>query len=111
MASGVKVGRFDIKSNTLDDDIAMAFPGIHALSGCDSISAISGIGKMRMFKAVCKDERFVNAAVLLGESLDLSDNVVDVLEDLICSFYGLREESSINEARYRLFTKRKKVYN
>ena len=57
--------------NTLGDDIAMAFPGIHALSRCDSKSAISGIGKVKMFKAVCKDKRFVNAVAFLGESLDL----------------------------------------
>ena len=42
-----------------------------------------------MLKAVWKDETFVNGAALLSESLDLSDNVVDVLEELLCSFYGL----------------------
>ena len=88
----------------------MVFPGIHVLSGCDSTSVISGIGNIKIFKVVCKDERFVNAAALLGESLDLSDDVV-VLEELFCSLYGLKEEISINEARYRLFTNRKKVWN
>ena len=41
-----------------------------------------------MLKAVWKDERFVNGAPLLSESLDLSDNVVDILEELLCSLYG-----------------------
>ena len=109
MGSGTKVERFDIKSNTLHDDIAMAFPGIHALWGCDSTSAISGIGKVKMFKAVCKDKRFVNAVALLGKSLDLSDSVVDVLEEFFYSLYGLKEEISINETHYRLFTKKKTV--
>ena len=104
MVSGIKLELFDIKSNTLGDDIAMAFPGIHASSECDSVSAINGIGKVKIFKAVSKDERFVNAAALLSQSLDLSDNLVDVLEKLCCSLYGLKEEISINEARYRLFT-------
>ena len=62
-----------------------------------------------MLKAVWKDETFVNGVALLSESLDLSDNVVDVLEELLCSLYGLKEEISINEARYRSFTTRKKV--
>ena len=57
----------------------MAFSGIHSLSGYGSTSAINGIGKVKMCEAVCKHERFVNAAALLGESLDLSNNVVDVL--------------------------------
>ena len=103
MGSGTKVELFDIKSNTLGHDIAMAFPGIHALSGCDSTSAISGIGKAKMFNAVCKDERFVHVAALLG------DNVVDVLEELFCSLYGLKKGMNINEARYILLTKWKKV--
>ena len=42
-----------------------------------------------MLKAVWKDETFVNGVALLSESLDLSDNVVDVLEELLCSLYGL----------------------
>ena len=44
----------------------------------------------------------------LGKSLDLSDSVVDVLEELLCSLYGMNEEISINEARYRLYTKRRR---
>ena len=73
---------FGIKSNTLGDANAMTFPGIHVISGCDSTSAISGIDKVKLFKAYRKYERFVNLAALLGESLDLSDNVVGVLEEL-----------------------------
>ena len=94
---GTKVKLFDIKSNTLSDDIAMAFPCIHALSGCDSTSTTTGIGKVNMLNAVCKDERFASAAALMGETLDLSINVV-VLEKLFCSLHGLKEEISINEA-------------
>ena len=62
-----------------------------------------------MFKAVCRDKGFVNAVALLGKSLDLSDSVVDVLEEFFYSLYGLKEEISINEACYRLFTKKKTV--
>ena len=51
----------------------------------------------------------MNAAALLGESLGLSDNVADVLEELFCSFYGLKEKIRINEAHYRLSTKMTKV--
>ena len=36
---------------------------------------------------------------------------VVVLEELFCSLYGLKEEISNIEARYRLFTIRKKVQN
>ena len=66
------------------------------------------MGKVKMLKAISKYERFVNPAALLAQRLDLSD-VVDVLEELFCSLYGLNEEISINQARYRIFTKRKKV--
>ena len=50
----------------------------------------------------------MNATALLGESLDLSDNVADVLEEFLSSLYGLKEEISINETRYRLFKKEKR---
>ena len=39
-------------SNQLPNDILMALPGIHTLSGCDSTSCLSGIGKVKMFNSL-----------------------------------------------------------
>ena len=82
---------------------------MHALSGCDSTSSFSGIEKVKLFKTVCKDERYYNAASILGKSDTINDTVVEILEELFCHVYGATDEIDINSARYILFSKLKKV--
>ena len=109
MGTGSKEKIFDIQTNELSVDVINALPAVHALSGCDSTSSLSGIGKVKFFKTVCKDERYYNAASILGESETINDTVVDVLEELFCDVYGAKDEIDINSARYMLFSKLKKV--
>ena len=35
----------DIGNNDLEEDLLKSLPSLHALSGCDSVSGINGIGK------------------------------------------------------------------
>ena len=109
LGTGSKEKIFDIQTNELSVDVINALPAVHALSGCDSTSSLSGIGKVKFFKTVCKDERYYNAASILGESETINDTVVDVLEELFCDVYGAKDEIDINSARYMLFSKLKKV--
>ena len=55
------------------------------------------------------DSRFINAAKLLGEDENLTCLLKDVLEEFICYLYGQKELISINDARYKIFTRSKKV--
>ena len=43
---GTKTLIFDIESNTLDDDLKDALPGLNPFTGCDSTSCFSGQGKV-----------------------------------------------------------------
>ena len=42
--TATNVQKFDISSNSLNESLVKALPGIHALSGCDSTSCFSGKG-------------------------------------------------------------------
>ena len=78
IGTGSKEKIFDIQTNDLSIDAVDALPAVHALSGCDSTSSFSGIGKVKFFKTVCKDERYCNAASVLGESDTINDTVVEI---------------------------------
>ena len=54
IGTGSKEKIFDIQTNDLSIDVVDALPAVHALSGCDSTSSFSGIGKVKFFKTVCK---------------------------------------------------------
>ena len=68
MGSGSKGNIFNIQTSDLSTDAVDALPAVHALSGCDSTTSFSGIGKVKFFKSVCKDESYYNATSVLGES-------------------------------------------
>ena len=78
MGIGSKEKLFDIQTNELSVDVINALPAVHALSGCDSTSSLSGIGKVKFFKPVCRDERYYNAASILEESETINATVADV---------------------------------
>ena len=79
------------------------------LSGYDSSSSFIGIGKVKFFQTLCKDERFYNAISILEESDTKNNAVVDILEELFYNVYGSTDEIDINFTRYMLFLKLKKV--
>ena len=82
---------------------------MHALSGCNSTSSFRGIGKIKFFKTVYKDERYYNAASILGESDTINDTVAEILEELFSHVYGETDGIDINSAHYMLFSRQKKV--
>ena len=79
------------------------------LSGYDFTSFFIGIGKVKFFKTLCKDERYYNAISILEESDTKNNTVVDILEELFCSLYGSTDKTDINSTHYMLFLKLKKV--
>ena len=54
MGTGTKEKTFEVFSSDLSDDVLKALPSIHALSGCDSTSALVGVGKVKLYNTVCK---------------------------------------------------------
>ena len=40
----------------LDSSVVQALPAFHAITGCDSVSSISGIGKTKAWKAMIRSQ-------------------------------------------------------
>jgi len=83
----------------------MSAAPFHALTGCDSTSALSGIGKKEAWKVLIKKNQGDHSR--LGESSSLQDPARKIAEAFICSIYA-SEKSFVNadEARYFLFARR-----
>ena len=69
--------------------------GLHALTGCDPVSSLSGKGKAKAFKLAMKKQKFVKTLADLESSWELSDETLDVVEDFKCQ--------DINLLRYSLY--------
>ena len=78
--SGSKEMIYDIDGADIPAQLAKALPALHALSGCDSTSSFSGIGKKKCLQVLKSDQRFIEAACLLGENAAIPNVVLKFIE-------------------------------
>jgi hypothetical protein len=55
----------------VDEDVCLVLPGLHAISGCDSVSAFSGKGTSKVFDPVSKNQNFCQTLCRVGDSFDI----------------------------------------
>jgi hypothetical protein len=80
--------------------IRQNLPAYHALSGCDTVSQLSGQGKKSAWKTFQKHAPLLDD---LGHG-PMSAGTVEQTEELICQLYfPTTNETSINEMHYTLF--------
>ena len=100
---------YDIRENSIPPNIINVLPSFHAITGCDSTSSFSGVGKGKAYKVLVNEERFIDAISIIGEEINLQHVAVKDIEEYICSLYGAKDSSDINELRYTMFTSGKKL--
>ncbi|CAG9766614.1 unnamed protein product [Ceutorhynchus assimilis] len=84
----------------IGEDMCLVLLGLHAFTGCDTVSAFAGKGKATTLKVARKDKEFACAMSKLGETVD--DRTKIVLEP--CRFYiNTTKITSVNELRFILF--------
>ena len=96
----------DIKkvATTLGPDVCRALIGMHAYTGCDTVSAFAGKGKAKALKLLTKRKLEQATFLQLGEEWDLSPELMDRLEAFTCQLYAPKAQTSnVNHLRYHMF--------
>ena len=76
----------EVLSYELGQLLIKCLPSFHALyTGCDSTSALSGIGKKKAWKVLIKKNQIQGDLNRLGESSSLQDPIKEIAETFICS--------------------------
>lgn len=89
-------------------DLCECLPGLHAFTGCDSVSSFAGKGKIAPLKMVKKYKKFQTLFKHLGMEWQLTDEDFTLLQEFTCLLYSATSGTSeVNELRYRLFCTRK----
>ena len=78
------------------DYVLEGLPGLHAFTGCDTVSASSGKGKIKALKIILKYEMFTNLFQSLGQEDDVSDEIYELSEQFICNLYDHKEVPDVN---------------
>ena len=65
-----------------------AFMVLHALTGCDTVSAFSSKGKLRPMQMIVKNHIYVKTMKDIGKEWSVSDDTFSATEEFVCHLYG-----------------------
>ena len=101
MARYIDIGKI---ASAIGLQVCKALLGLHAFTGCDSVSSFAGIGKVKPLKILRKNDEFQEVFGRLGEEWSLTEELFGKLEAFVCALYGAKKGTSdVNELRYALF--------
>ena len=80
--------------------------GMHALSGCDTVSYPNGKGKASALKVLLQND-IPGLDTVLGEEYASENGLMETGTVFFLVLYGLKQCTSMNDARQQIFCKRK----
>ena len=93
----------------LGREICEILPSLHAITGCDSVSAFSTKGKKKALDVVQMNPALRQTLGSLGERVPARQDDLNKLERFVCALYNDHLCQSVNELRYKLFCKSKSL--
>ena len=77
---------------------------MHAFTGCDTVSAFAGRGKLLALKLLRQTTKFKKAFLEFGQIWKMSDELFDSLEEFTCRLYVSQSDiCKVNEIRFQIF--------
>jgi hypothetical protein len=81
---------------------------VHAYTGCDTVSAFCGKGKVNALKIVKVNKEAQETFMQLGQEWSLTPELLDKLELFTCQLYAAKSKAAkVNDLRYHLFCAKK----
>lgn len=93
----------------LGREICEVLPSLHAVTGCDSVSAFATKGKKKALDIIQLNPALRRVVGSLGENIPAREEDLNKLEQFVCALYSDHRCNSVNELRYRLFCKSKNL--
>ena len=85
----------------LKQEVCKALIGLHALTGCDTVSAFASKGKWRPLQMIAKNQIFVETMKNIGKEWSLSNKTFKGTGEFMCNLYG-KKCTSVDSLRYEL---------
>ena len=94
----------------LGRDVCTPLLGLHPWTGCDTISAFAGQGKLKALKILLREQKFIDAFATLGSSWSIANELFCIIEEFVCQLYCHNTKIlKVNELRYQMFRSRRGV--
>ena len=78
-------------AGVLGQEVSKALLGLHAFTGCDSVSAFVGIRKARPLKLLGSKNEFQVIFQNHGEQWSIIEELCVQLESFVCAMYGMKK--------------------
>lgn len=75
--------------------------GFHVFTGCETVSAFAGHRKIRAIKLMAKTANFIIIFVGLVKSFQLSEELLNKLQTIVCEMYGKEIENALQTILYK----------
>ena len=86
------------------------FAWLHAYTGCDTVSAFAGRGKVSALKLLQRNEKFCETFQKVGVEWTMTPELYADLQEFTCQMYSSKSRiTNINEMRYALFCAKKGI--
>ena len=79
-----------------------ALLGLYAYTGCDTVSAFAGQGKIKATKLMATSKEYVELFCKVGRNMQLDEQTFGELEEFTCHLYGTKC-NDINHLRYKIY--------
>ena len=94
-------------ARSLGRSLSAALPVIHVLSGCNSTSAFSGIGKKRWLKVASQHREIIERLCYIGQDpTTINRDAKESCVELVSLLYSGKLADSLDTIRYELFSKK-----
>ena len=88
----------------MGNDVCEALIGMHPFTGCDTVSAFGGQGKMKALKLLDANVRYRNAFQTVGQDWEVSPELFDIIQEFTCRMYLSRSTTcDVNSLWYDIF--------
>ena len=93
---------------SIGSKVCKALVVMHAFTGCDTVSAFGGKGKLRALQILKGNEEIQDYFIKVGEQWKPPRELQVRLEEFVCQLYAAKPSTTnIDELRYNLFCTRK----
>ena len=80
-------------ASSVGTSVCWALIGMHAFTGCDTVSAFAGKGKAKALKILRRNREDQDIFLKLCQEWDMSSGLMDKLETFTCLLYALKASS------------------
>ena len=86
------------------DSICDSVIGLHAFTGCDTVSAFASRRKLSALKLMKKDITYQETFSQVGQSWDVQPHIFQKVQQFTCPMYvAARRTIEVKDLRYQLF--------